>query len=279
MGLYWIGDRWYDPDIGQFVSPCNIQDLVYNIFDVGNYNRYSLGICHLYFPPSGFNLFPWLPLVAEEWKDPRKPWQINFSNWYGGLHWGWKVGIGAGLFLVGLGLTVLTGGAALPFVIKFGIGVAVGTAIGTGINLAMGADFGDALLGGFADSVLISGVFSFGSGAIRAGRYGYAYATKNAEIMAKLFTHNKYAGSYMLGKWDGGGPTGYIAQAKAGGHTYFAMPKRIYTSVNARFADAWSVNQAFLVQQAGKTLWVSHSLAAATNTFWREIEFLLLLGM
>ena len=188
------------------------------------------------------------------------------------------------MFLIGLGLTVLTGGLALPFIVKFAIGVGAGTAIGTGINLAMGADFYDALLDGLADSVLLSGAFSFGSGVIRAGRYGYAYATKNPEIMAKLFTHNSSAASVMLGHGDRGATTGYVAQAKAGGHTYFAMSQKQWVRLSVKFggdAGMWEINKAFLVQQIskGKIFMFSHATAWPGSFYSKELAFLIAQGI
>jgi hypothetical protein len=279
-----MGGRYYSPIMKSFISSCNFDEILYNIDVPGNLNAYSIGN-PMYFPVNGYNIFTSIPFA---WDPPSlTQWQSFWNstyNWYNELHWGWKIGVGAGLFLAGLGLTALTGGLALPFIIKFGIGVGVGTAIGTGINLAIGAEFGDALLEGFADSVLMSGVFSFGSGAIRAGKYGYAYATKNAEIMAKLFTHNSHAASVMLGHSDSGAATGYVAQAKAGGHTYFKMLNRQWARLSARFGGdvgMWEINKAFLIQQIAKNqvFVFSHAVAWPGSFYAQELAFLLVQGI
>lgn len=131
--------------------------------------------------------------------------------------------------------------------------------------------------------MLWSGAFSFASGSIRAAKYGYAYATKNTEMMAKFFTHNPNAAAAMLGHYDKGAATGYVAQAKAGGHTYFSMSNRQWTRLVARFSKEgmWDINQAFLSQQIslGKVFLFSHQEAVWGSYYHRELIYLTFYGI
>lgn len=281
-GFYTIGGRCYSHVTRGFIdggSPETIlsgASVIYglNIYSVAN--PVNMGY-------NGDTIETSIPLVHDpEILSAIGLWWSGVTSWYSGLHWGWKIGIGSVLFAAAVGLTYLSGGALAPVFINFGVGVATGTVIGTGINLAMGADFGDALLNGFADSVLWSGAFAFASGAIRAGRYAYAYATKNADIMAKLFTHNKSATSVMLGHGDDGAITGYVAHAKAGGQTYFAMSQKQWAKLSIRFGGRegmWKINEAFLSQNLYKVFLRSHVEARINSFFAREIAYLLSQGI
>ena len=83
----------------------------------------------------------------------------------------------------------------------------------------------------------------------------------------------------MLGKYDGGGSTSYIAKAGLT-HTYFKMPSRIFSKLTLKYGDdVWMINQAFLKQQVGKTFYFSHSIENATGYFLREIQYLKSLGV
>src|SRR5690554_4854266 len=63
-GLYYIGGRYYSPVMKSFISPCNIDEILYNISVPGNLNPYSIGN-PMYFPMNRFNIFTSIPLVPE----------------------------------------------------------------------------------------------------------------------------------------------------------------------------------------------------------------------
>src|SRR5690554_6001762 len=63
-GLYYIGGRYYSPVMKSFISPCNIDEILYNISVPGNLNAYSIGN-PMYFPMNRFNIFTSIPLVPE----------------------------------------------------------------------------------------------------------------------------------------------------------------------------------------------------------------------
>ncbi|MCL2630696.1 MAG: DUF6531 domain-containing protein, partial [Firmicutes bacterium] len=182
-GLYYIGGRYYDPKIGQFITPCHPEEL--DPFEERGLDRYSLTTAE----PSNFTIFPFhdmttgeeyisnnlLPvqnMTPQERARRESGWRLfwqgvkTFSNaawetvkpavsrafeWYNGLPTGLKVGIGATAFAVGATASFACGGWSAVGA------MAMKVAIGTAISAAAGA-----LFGGIASQ---ANGGSFGSGA------------------------------------------------------------------------------------------------------------------
>ena len=107
-------------------------------------------------------------------------------------------------------------------------------------------------------------------------------AAKNGdyETLARLGTHNPESSKVMLGKFEDGGATSYIARA-GNEFTYFSLPEWDAISQIIGENDMWLINEAFLNQQIalGKTFYASHSIVNATNSFLREIKHLSKFGI
>lgn len=167
MGLYYINGRWYDPEIGQFVSFANSESLCYNINNIGYLNPHGFGVPNpLLFPANGYNCFPSLPLSANcldigKFKYIPK-WQRDLSNWWNGLPSSVKIGAGI-IVITGLAIaTVATAGggiagfSAMGGVLGIGTaatgatGILAGATVGATIAAGLGAGFGalSALIGG-----------------------------------------------------------------------------------------------------------------------------------
>jgi RHS repeat-associated protein len=290
-GLYMIntpeGARYYDPALRIYISPLSPENILSLSGTVFGLNLYSLCVANpLSLCYNGFDLDTSLELVYEPPKLTK--WQLFWRSLrahYDSLHWGWKVGIGVALFAFAVGMSFATGGASAA------AGTAISFAIGAGTSAFIGACSGT--LGGFLDGVVEGvfwgGIISFicaGVGSIRAlanrAKIGQAVKAKDYNALAKLFTHNDHASEVMIGKWDGGGATSYVAKAGKT-HTYFAMPSKTFTKLSVKLGNKnmWEINQAFLTQQIGKTFYASHAVTSAIidSYFWKEIQFLVKSGI
>ena len=170
-GLYYMGGRYYSPAMKNFISPCNIDEILYNINVPGNLNPYSIGN-PMYFPINRNNIFTSIPLT---WDPPaltkwQNFWQEAFG-WYNNLHWGWKTGIGTVAFAGAVGLTIFSGGTLAPVFIGMGVSVGAGALISGGITAATGGNFWEGALEGAIDGYMWGGIFAFGSSAIGAIKY------------------------------------------------------------------------------------------------------------
>ena len=107
-------------------------------------------------------------------------------------------------------------------------------------------------------------------------------AAKNGdyEALARLGTHNPESSKVMLGKFEDGGATSYIARA-GNEFTYFSLPEWDAISQIIGENDMWLINEAFLNQQIalGETFYASHSIANATGYFFHEINHLSKFGI
>ena len=107
-------------------------------------------------------------------------------------------------------------------------------------------------------------------------------AAKNGdyEALARLGTHNPESSKVMLGKFEDGGATSYIARA-GNEFTYFYLQEWDAISQIVGKDNMWLINKAFLNQQIalGKTFYASHSIVNATYSFLREIKHLSQLGI
>src|SRR5690554_2995636 len=178
-GLYYIGGRYYSPVMKSFISPCNIDEILYNISVPGNLNPYSIGN-PMYFPMNRFNIFTSIPLT---WDPPAlTKWQsfwYDAFGWWNDLHWGWKVGIGVGTIgLLGVGAAFAGGAAGVVFGAGFhtavGLGVS-GVAWGTVIGGVSSAISGDNIFEG----ALNGAIDGFAIGSVMGGITGVAVSSLN----------------------------------------------------------------------------------------------------
>ncbi len=144
-------------------------------------------------------------------------------------------------------------------------------------------DVSDGVLHAVADAVFIGGLFAFVSSGVNAVKE----LTKCARAMrlakqgdydklAEMFTHNKNADKVMLGKWDNGGATSYVARAGKD-YTYYQMPNKIWNKMSTLSnVDMWEINKAFLNQQInlGKQFYASHVMVNAVGAFGKEITYI-----
>ena len=95
------------------------------------------------------------------------------------------------------------------------------------------------------------------------------------EALARLGTHNPESSKVMLGKFEDGGATSYIARA-GNEFTYFYLQEWDAISQIVGKDNMWLINKAFLNQQIalGKTFYASHSIVNATGYFFYEITHL-----
>ncbi len=248
-GLYFLQSRYYDPKTGRFIS---IDDISYVSPNTVN----------------GINLYAYCLNNPVMMVDPSGCWTM--PNW---LKWV----IGGVAFAGAVVITALTGGSMAPVFIGMGVSIVSGGLIQGTVDAINGGSFLQGLSDGMADGALWGGVAALGGAAIRGVRYVRAVKTQNYNTLAKLFTHNKYANKVMIGKWDGGGATSYVAKAGRT-HTYFSMPDRIYSKLFAKFGkdNMWKINQAFLSQNINKVFYASHNIWTAIpgTSFYEEIKYL-----
>ena len=157
--------------------------------------------------------------------------------------------------------------------------IVLGGVVDGAISAANGGSFWQGFANGAANGALSGGLFALGGASFRFVQYTHALKTNNFSTLSKLFTHNKLSSKVMLGKYDGGGATSYIAKA-GHTHTYFNMPARIFNKLSVKYGDdVWMINKSFLDQQIGKTFYFSHPIKDATGYFLREVEYLKTLGI
>ena len=82
----------------------------------------------------------------------------------------------------------------------------------------------------------------------------------------------------MLGKFDNGSITSYIARA-GNTHTYFDMGNKwdeALEIVAGDLEEMWEINKRFLLiqKEAGKEFYFSHDPAAATGFMLKEVNFI-----
>jgi hypothetical protein len=162
-----------------FISPCIIDEILYNISVPGNLNAYSIGN-PMNFPANSYNIFTSIPLVPE-----------NVDSGNGLPSWlGWAVS--GGQVLAGIGLMFVPGGQLFGGMLIAGgslglVSNAFGNQIGGGIGsmLSGGGAFatGVSLLGfgpvgwivGGALMIVGAGTFSMGANEVAQGVTGTNY--------------------------------------------------------------------------------------------------------
>jgi RHS repeat-associated protein len=135
-GLFYVGSRYYDPEVGRFINADTIDNTIENSDDL----------------LSG-NLFAYCTNNPVNHSDPDGTWKI--PNWA-------KITIGAVALVGAVALTAATGGAMAPLL----IGVAVSTLSGAAIGAATGGVKG--AIDGAADGFMWGGIGALGSSAVGA---------------------------------------------------------------------------------------------------------------
>ena len=251
-GLYYLQSRYYDPVTGRFINA----DDMSNLGADGELN--------------GYNLYAYCGNNPVNCSDETGCFAL--PNWA-------KLAIGGVAFAGAVTLTYLTGGAMAPIFIGIGTSIVTGGVIQGAMSSIRGEGFWNGFVDGISDGAMWGGIFALGGATVRAIRYYSAINNNDYATLAKLFTHNKLSNKVMLGKYDGGGTTSYIAKAGYT-HTYFKMPSRIFNKLSINFSDdIWLINQSFLDQQIGKTFCFSHPIKNATGYFAREIAYLISKGV
>ena len=161
-GFYYVSSRYYDPEIGRWINADTTDVLSLPYYHPGQYNLFSY--CN---------------------NNP-----VNDRDDDGQLSWLAKIAIGAAAIAVGVGVTVLTGGAALPALVAGVKAACVAGAISAGTSAATtavrSAVSGDsfstvvqksakAAVDGFADGFMAGGI---AAGASQVASGGFKIAAK-----------------------------------------------------------------------------------------------------
>ena len=217
--LYYLTTRYYDPEIGRFISPDSVD----------------------YLDPQSIN---GLNLYAYCMNDP-----VNYADPSGHLpEWALKLIIGTGFILVGAFVTAATAGTGTVFWTAFGsalltstIQVGISTAVSAGLGfIAGGLSTGTwegaftGMLDGAVDGYMWGGIISGGSqilsglmkvgNGISAGRFDALYKSENSTT---LFNYNNAAGKsrFRIDVAKGkvkypGGKTGFLSGQELNGLHY-----------------------------------------------------------
>ena len=194
-----------------------------------------------------------------------------------------------------LAFPALAGGVWASYGAAFGL-TAVTLGVGAGIAGYRSARQGKGFWNGFAEHVhnnwsqevaITSAIFIVSLG-ITTAKFAIENAVsknplikaakkRDYETLARLATHNSESANVMLGKYDGGGSTSYIARA-GNEYTYFSLKEWSEISKIIGEKNMWKINEAFLKQQIslGKTFYASHNIfdASIGTSFYREINYL-----
>ncbi|GHV68708.1 hypothetical protein FACS1894199_16370 [Bacteroidia bacterium] len=121
-------------------------------------------------------------------------------------------------------------------------------------------------------------------GKIVEKRNAISFTAKQIDDYVKLATKNPDAKKVMLGMWDGGAPTSYVAKAGKE-YTHFTMGDKwdeVFNLVNKNEDEMWKINKHFIDEQKLKNseFWCSHDpfLPKDDKFFAREIKYLIDLG-
>ena len=164
LELYYLGSRYYDANIGRFISPDDISYLGAN-GDLNAYNLYAYCSNNpiMYSDPSGHS---W----ESFWSD--------IGNWFK-EHWV-EVVVGSAFIVGGAAVTALTcgagttawaafGSALLSSATQAGISVATGIGVNGIVNVATGNDFFDNVGDTIASSYMWGGILSGGAQILGGG--------------------------------------------------------------------------------------------------------------
>ena len=305
-GFYYINNRFYSATTKQFLDGGSPETALANATTIYGLNPHNSTLTN---PLSeAYNEYT-IETATELAFDPPE-----LTKWQSYWRSGWGKGLATALFVMA---TIATIAASIAFPIfapeiwagyAFAFG-AVAVSLGIGALLAgyQSSQQGYGFWNGFvnyirnnwAQEVAITSAIYIVTLGLNTLRYSVANASvtpktvtnnksavieaaKNGdyETLARLGTHNPESSKVMLGKFEDGGATSYIARA-GNEFTYFSLPEWDAISQIIGENDMWLINEAFLNQQIalGKTFYASHSIVNATNSFLREIKHLSKFGI
>lgn len=139
-GLYYLNARYYDPEIGRFISPDSFENLVPECITGLNLYAYCLNNPISYTDETG-----------------------TMPNW---LKWL----IGGIAFIGAVALTFLSGGSLAPVFVGMGLSIVL-TGVAVGIaSVVNGGDFFDGFVNGAADGALWGGISALGGALFRVAK-------------------------------------------------------------------------------------------------------------
>ncbi len=200
MGLYYLQSRYYDATLCRFLNRDNVNYLEPESIHGLNLYTYCNNNPIMFADPSGHEPKWWNPFS----------WFDNVSNTL-------KIIIGAAALAVAIFLTVATGGALLPLMVSFVVGVATSAAIGGLISTVKGESFWDGAYDGFSDGVLWGGIFALVAAAIGAIKYavkggqGAMAGTTKMTTIKKGQTFDRFGSEYGKFITDFGTPASKLA--------------------------------------------------------------------
>ena len=202
--LYYLKTRYYDPEVGRFISPDSIEYLNPDSINGLNLYAYCSNNPVMYVDPIGYSPVWWNPFS----------WFDNVSNMG-------KILIGSVAFIGAVALTIVTGGALAPMFITLGIGLASGTLIGGfGAVISSGGDwsqFGKGAFDGFSDGMLWGGIFALAGATVGAIKYavkggqGAMAGTTKMTTIKKGQTFDRFGSEYGKFITDVGTPASKLA--------------------------------------------------------------------
>ena len=199
-GLYYLQSRYYDATLCRFLNRDNVNYLEPESIHGLNLYTYCNNNPIMFADPSG---------NEPKWWNPFS-WFDNVSNTL-------KIIIGAAALAVAIFLTVATGGALLPLMVSFVVGVATSAAIGGLISTVKGESFWDGAYDGFSDGVLWGGIFALVAAAIGAIKYavkggqGAMAGTTKMTTIKKGQTFDRFGSEYGKFITDFGTPASKLA--------------------------------------------------------------------
>ena len=300
-GFYYINNRFYSATTKQFLDGGSPETALANATTIYGLNPHNSTLTN---PLSeAYNEYT-IETATELAFDPPE-----LTKWQSYWRSGWGKGLATALFVMA---TIATIAASIAFPIfapeiwagyAFAFGAVV-VSLGIGALLAgfQSSQQGYGFWNGFvnyirnnwAQEVAITSAIYIVALGLNTLRYSVANAAvtpktvtnnksaaieaaKNGdyEALARLGTHNPESSKVMLGKFEDGGATSYIARA-GNEFTYFYLQEWDAISQIVGKDNMWLINKAFLNQQIalGKTFYASHSIVNATGYFFYEINHL-----
>ena len=172
FGFYYLKSRYYDPQVGRFISQDNV--------DYADYEAIN-----------GLNLYAYCNNNPVMYSDPTG----HLPNWAKWL-------IGGVAFIGAVALTVVSGGSLAPVFIGMGISIASSALIEGGISAYNGEGFWSGFADGAADGAMWGGIFSLASAGIGAIKYTrgfrvvgldeYDDIVRSGKFASKGFSEGKY---------------------------------------------------------------------------------------
>lgn len=197
-GMYYANGRYYDKSVGLYLDADDAENIFQNAGSVFGLDRNGISCNNIHsVTPYLYAIFTALELVKDSSIVAPEPewWEKaikSITEFWTGLHWAWKVGIGAGLFAAAVVLTVATKGAVAPLFIQTGVMIASGAVIGGIMSWGNGGSFLQGFIDGLVDGVFWGGVFAFITASIHAIMYAVNQA-KIARMAAREATYQQQA--------------------------------------------------------------------------------------